>query len=125
MHRPLPPPLRLTGLKLDALVRAAVWQSQRAASLAWTAEHPPHLSDWLCIEQHESSSWRTDTGNGYYGGLQMDRGFQLTYGGQLYEVKGTANNWTPLEQIWTAEYARTHGRGFYPWPNTARACGLI
>jgi hypothetical protein len=43
----------------------------------------------------------------------------------LLRRKGTADHWTPLEQIWVAEHAYRSGRGFYPWPNTARDCGLI
>jgi hypothetical protein len=39
--------------------------------------------------------------------------------------RGWANNWSPLEQMWVAERAYRSGRGFYPWPNTARYCGLI
>jgi len=27
--------------------------------------------------------------------------------------------------MWAAERAHRAGRGFYPWPNTARYCGLI
>lgn len=54
----------------------------------------------------------------------MDVGFQQTYGMDLYRAKGTADNWTPLEQMWVAERAH-RTRGFYPWPNTARNCGLI
>jgi len=54
----------------------------------------------------------------------MDYGFQAAYGGWLLRTKGTADHWTPLEQIWTAEKA-VQSRGFYPWPNTARSCGLI
>ena len=69
--------------------------------------------------------WRTHTGNGYYGGLQMDIGFQREYGPELLRRKGTADNWTAVEQMWVAERAHRSGRGFYPWPNTARYCGLI
>ena len=69
-------------------------------------------------------SWR-DGGGPYYGGLQMDLGFQRTYAPRLLQDKGTADHWTPLEQIWVAERAYRSGRGFYPWPNTARYCGLI
>ena len=39
-------------------------------------------------------------------------------------AEGTANNWTPMEQMWVAERAYSSGRGFGPWPNTARMCGL-
>ena len=42
----------------------------------------------------------------------------------LLRTKGTADHWTPLEQIWTAEKA-AKSRGFWPWPNTARSCGLL
>jgi hypothetical protein len=55
----------------------------------------------------------------------MDIGFQQHYGGMLLRAKGTADNWTPLEQMWVAERAYRSGRGFYAWPNTARNCGLI
>ena len=55
----------------------------------------------------------------------MDLSFQRTYGSNLLATKGPANNWTPLEQMWVAERAHRAGRGFYPWPNTARYCGLI
>lgn len=84
--------------------------------------YPPHYSAWLCIHRYEGS-W-TDSGSPYYGGLQMDYGFQATYGGKLLRSKGTADHWTPLEQMWVAEEAYK-SRGFYPWPNTARMCGLI
>lgn len=86
------------------------------------AEHPPHRAALLCIHRFEGS-W-TDSGAPYWGGLQMNLGFQAHYGGWLLRTKGTANNWTPLEQMWTAEKA-IRSRGFYPWPNTARYCGLI
>lgn len=84
---------------------------------------PPHYNEWLCIHRYEGS-W-TDPNAPFYGGLQMDIGFQQTYGASLLKSKGTADNWTPLEQMWVAEKAYHSGRGFYPWPNTARYCGLI
>lgn len=60
----------------------------------------------------------------------MDLEFQKDYNLKLYHRKGTADNWTALEQMWTAErafsgYKGIKPRGFYPWPNTARWCGLI
>ena len=61
----------------------------------------------------------------YYGGLQMNMEFQRTYGAELLARKGTADRWTPLEQIWVAERAYRSGLGFQPWPNTARMCGLL
>ena len=55
----------------------------------------------------------------------MDIDFQRAYGPELLRRKGTANRWTAVEQMWVAERAYRSGRGFYPWPNTARYCGLI
>ena len=81
--------------------------------------------NWDAMAQCESGgNWSANTGNGYYGGLQMNLGFQQTYAPWLLRTKGTADHWTPLEQVWIAERA-AKSRGFYPWPNTARFCGLI
>jgi hypothetical protein len=100
----------------------AVWRRRHArAQRAFT--RPPHKAAWLCIQRHEAP-WH-DPGAPYYGGLQMDLAFQRLYGAGLLRRKGTANKWTRLEQMWVAERALRAGRGFYPWPNTARACGLI
>jgi len=100
---------------------AGLWR-QRSDRAYVEAQHPPHLRQFLCIHRFEGS-W-TDTGEPYYGGLQMDRSFQESYGDWLYRTKGTADHWTPLEQIWTAEKA-LRSRGYWPWPNTARFCGLL
>ena len=104
-----------------------LWQ-RRAAAAERRAESPPRRAQWLCIHRHERNprqGWATRTGNGYYGGLQMDLSFQRAYGAFLLRTKGTADRWTPYEQMWVAERAYRSGRGFYPWPNTARSCGLL
>ena len=100
----------------------ALWV-QRADEARTRAQHPARLKDWLCIHRYEGA-WNDPNGP-YYGGLQMDVGFQQAYGAALLRRKGTADHWTPLEQIWVAERAYRSGRGFYPWPNTARYCGLL
>ena len=83
----------------------------------------PRESAWLCIHSHEGA-WNADTGNGYFGGLQMDRDFQRTYGPEFMARWGTANNWPVWAQIMAADRAHKV-RGFQPWPNTARFCGLL
>jgi Transglycosylase-like domain len=113
-------------------VRYLAWMQKmwrrRAHRARRRAARPPHRTAWQCIKRHESHprmGWRTQTGNGYYGGLQMSLGFQRRYGSHLLRRKGTADRWTPLEQMWVAERAVRSGQGFYPWPNTAGACGLL
>jgi hypothetical protein len=76
-----------------------------------------------CVHRGEGS-WSANTGNGYFGGLQMDRGFQSTYAPAVYRRLGTADHWSPSTQVAVAIVAHA-SRGFSPWPNTARACGLL
>jgi hypothetical protein len=98
------------------------WRGQ-ARRTSWLVAHPPHKRGWLCIHRFEGS-WG-DSGDPYWGGLQMDRSFMRTYAPAALLRRGWANRWTPLEQMWVAERAHRSGRGYWPWPNTARYCGLI
>jgi len=90
----------------------------------------PHMSGWLCIHRYEGS-W-SDSGDPYWGGLQMDRGFMATYGRDfIARFGGYANVWPVWAQMTAAEraYRAPAGngriRGYTPWPNTARFCGLL
>lgn len=90
---------------------------------------------WACIHSREGS-WQ-DAGLPQMGGLQMDPGFQATYGPEFLALYGDAGHWPVWSQLLAAERA-FHGyppadhahpgagspRGYSPWPNTARACGL-
>ena len=105
-------------LRLRRLARE--WRHREHAAW-WRANHPPNLAGWLCIHHYEGS-WR-DGGSPYWGGLQMDLSFQATYGSWLLRHKGTADHWSPMEQIWVAVRA-SRARGFSPWPNTASYCGM-
>jgi hypothetical protein len=103
-----------------AQANAQQWQ-QRANAARKKAHHPPQLRAWNCIHSHEGA-W-TDPNAPYWGGLQMDMNFQSAYGKWLLNHKGTADHWTPLEQIWAGVRAwRT--RGFEPWSSSAHACGV-
>jgi hypothetical protein len=89
----------------------------------------PAVPAWLssafaCIHRYEGA-WNANTGNGYYGGLQMDIPFQSRYGSDFLRRWGTADQWPVWAQIQAAVRAYQSGRGFGPWPNTARACGLL
>lgn len=141
-HHAIPPHAKLAkvypelvtpGFKWGTLERA--WRRSHPAAerhhrrliieAAYRREADRYRAEFMCIAGHESHwTWDISTGNGYYGGLQMDRSFQGTYGPELYRTKGTADNWTIDEQIAVASRAVPR-RGFTPWPNTGRMCGLI
>ena len=109
---------------------AARWRRERRAASALRRQLAARLDHvvWIvrafeCVHRYEGA-WNSATGNGYYGGLQMDVAFQRAYGRELLSSKGTADRWTPAEQMSVA--IRAHAtRGFWPWPNTARRCGLL
>ena len=109
---------RWTRRELAQTHRRLYRSSSTTAGPAWL------VRAFLCIHRWEGP-WNANTGNGYYGGLQMDWTFMRTYGPELLAAKGTANNWTPAEQLAVAIRAYNRGRGFYPWPTAARRCGLI
>lgn len=119
-----PPGSRPRSLSVQSVLqlRELARRWHRRERRAWRqANHPPNFGGWLCIHRYEGS-W-SDSGAPYWGGLQMDLSFQSTYGGWLLRHKGTADHWSPLEQIWVAVRA-SRARGFSPWPNTARYCGM-
>lgn len=118
--------------KADQWWRALHYLEHRMAR-SYRIIHPapkhPRISKWLvsaftCIHGYEGA-WNANTGNGYYGGLQMDSNFQATYGPDFMAKWGSADKWPPWAQIQAAVRAYNSGRGFYPWPNTAAMCGLI
>ena len=79
------------------------WKAHAAAARR-AAHDPPRLAAWLCIHRHEGP-WNANTGNGYFGGLQMDVPFQRTYGPDRVRAKALAHRWGAIEQIWVAERA--------------------
>lgn len=85
-------------------------------------EHPLEKG-FLCIHSGEGR-W-SDPNPPYYGGLQMDLTFQRHYGSEFLRAFGTADHWPISVQVAVGIRALLAGRGFYPWPNTARVCGLI
>jgi hypothetical protein len=121
------PTVSRTTADFDSLLRYRLWLRDawrtRAGRARHRAHHPPHLAEWRCIHRWEGP-W-TDPNSPYFGGLQMDIAFQRAYGRGLLRRKGTADHWEPYEQMWVAERALKAGRGFHPWPLTARRCGLI
>ncbi|CAM3819492.1 transglycosylase family protein [Smaragdicoccus niigatensis] len=70
--------------------------------------------DWSGVAQCESGgNWSTDTGNGYYGGLQFAQGTWEANGGTAYAP--TAAQATQDQQIAVAENVlATQGQGAWP-----------
>ena len=86
----------------------------------------PGLADnrvWDALAQCESGgNWAINTGNGLYGGLQLDRGAWLSNGGAAYAP--LPSDATRQQQILIAEKVRAD-RGFSPWSSCARKLGLL
>jgi hypothetical protein len=125
---PAPPPPRLgwrrSSLRVQLVRQARVLGRYRAQARRPLRVRLERFDAWVCIHRHEGA-WN-DAGDPYWGGLQMDRGFMLAYGRDMIARHrgGLANTWTPAEQIVVAERAYA-SRGFTPWPNTARSCGVL
>ena len=80
-----------------------------AAAPASAAEH-----DWSGVAQCESGgNWHTNTGNGYYGGLQFSSSTWLAFGGGVYAPR--ADLAAKAQQIAIAEKVLDEqGRGAWP-----------
>jgi hypothetical protein len=124
---PVPPPPRLgwrrDSLRLQLGEQARVLGRYRAQARRPLRVRLERFEAWVCIHRHEAA-WN-DTGDPYWGGLQMDRGFMRAYGRDMIARHrgGLADTWTPAEQIVVAERAY-YRRGFAPWPQTSRSCGV-
>jgi resuscitation-promoting factor RpfA len=70
--------------------------------------------NWSAIAACESGgNWSTDTGNGFYGGLQFTEQTWLGYGGGQYAP--SANLATEAQQIAVAQKVLA-GQGIGAWP---------
>lgn len=105
-----------TTARTSRTTPAAGDSSTRAASGAARSR------TWDALAACEASGdWAIDTGNGLYGGLQMDRRTWSRYGGQAYApLPSTA---TREQQIAVAERVRAD-QGFSPWSSCARTLHL-
>ena len=78
--------------------------------------------NWDAIAQCESGgNWSTNTGNGYYGGLQMLGSTWQNYGGGDFAAR--ADQATRDQQIVVAERIRDDV-GYGAWPACTRRLGL-
>ncbi|MGH3435989.1 MAG: transglycosylase family protein [Sciscionella sp.] len=75
------------------------------------AAAPASATNWDAVAQCESSgNWHTNTGNGYYGGLQFTQSTWKANGGT-----GSAQNASRAEQIKVAENVK-QSQGMGAWP---------
>jgi len=110
-------PAYLTGRGLLGLALAGAVAVGTPIALAGTAEAAP-ASVWDRVAQCESGgNWNTNTGNGYYGGLQFSAGTWRAYGGS-----GSAANASRKEQIAVAERVLA-AQGWGAWPVCSRKVG--
>ncbi len=110
-------PAYLTGRGLLRLAVAGVVAAGIPIALAGSAEAAP-ASVWDRVAQCESGgNWSTNTGNGYYGGLQFSPSTWRAYGGT-----GSAANASREQQIAVAERV-LDAQGWGAWPVCSRKAG--
>jgi LysM repeat protein len=99
------------------VARVAIAGIAVGAPLAIAAT-PASATNWDAIAQCESSgNWNTNTGNGYYGGLQFSQSTWKAYGGT-----GSAANASREQQIAVAERV-LQGQGIGAWPVCGKKAG--
>ncbi|MFI5561387.1 transglycosylase family protein [Amycolatopsis japonica] len=99
------------------IARVAIAGVAVGAPLAIAAT-PASATNWDAIAQCESSgNWSTNTGNGYYGGLQFSQSTWRAYGGT-----GSAHNASREQQIAVAERV-LQGQGIGAWPHCGKKGG--
>jgi resuscitation-promoting factor RpfA len=111
-------------MRLRTLVSTAVITAATAAPVIATAapSDAATVRTWDRLAQCESSGrWHINTGNGYYGGLQISASTWKGYGGHRYAA--LPNRATKAEQIRVAERIK-NGQGWGAWPVCSARIGL-
>jgi hypothetical protein len=130
--RPRPTFKRLPGEILPAWRKHRLewirFRVERARGYSSRCVSYHHESLWQCVHDHEGA-WN-DPNAPYFGGLQMGYWFMETYAPRLYAAKGTADHWTPGEQMQVADRAyhnAGHSLGWLDgqWPGTTSECGGV
>jgi resuscitation-promoting factor RpfA len=112
-----------TGSKLRRRAATVAATAGVAAVAPLLASAPAHADsvNWDAVAQCESgNNWSTNTGNGFYGGLQFTRGTWQAYGGGQYAA--TANQASRSQQIAVAEKVLA-GQGIGAWPVCGKRAG--
>ena len=99
------------------------YQQMRQETEAGMYYVSPRPDMWDRVNDRECrDTWNCNTGNDYYGGLQMDRDFQQTYNPHAFILWGTADKWPRPAQLKAADLAYV-SRGLTPWPSSYKAEG--
>jgi hypothetical protein len=79
------------------------------------------MKTWSRLAKCESGGrWHINSGNGYFGGLQISSGTWRAYGGKKYA--GQAHGATKREQVRVAKRIKK-GQGWGAWPSCSRRIG--
>lgn len=111
-------------MKFLAIVVVALMVACVGATKTSASSNDKWIKSGLICIHHYEGAWNSNTGNGYYGGLQMDYNFQKAYGKYFLRKWGTANHWPIWAQLQAGVNGAKARNGFNPWPNTALACKL-
>ena len=113
-------------MRMRMLVAALVITAAPVAAGVATAapSDAATLSQWDRLAQCESGPrWHINTGNGYYGGLQISRSTWKAYGGPRLTGNYWPNKATRLEQVKVAERIK-NGQGWGAWGACSYRAGL-
>ena len=102
---------------VDELVTVGTKPKPEEPTTETTPTPPPsgNTGAWDRIAECESGgNWATNTGNGYYGGLQFSHQTWVAYGGDAYAEN--AHLASKAEQIAIAEKVRAARGGYGDWP---------
>jgi len=105
-----------TAGSAPAAASASAPQAEPAAPVQATSAAPASSggANWAAIAACESGgNWSTNTGNGFYGGLQFTQQTWLAYGGGQYAA--SANLASPAQQIAVAQRVLA-AQGIGAWP---------
>ena len=117
-HRVPPAP---SGLRRRLTTAAAVAGAAAVTPLVGAAPAHADSVNWDAIAKCESGgNWHTNTGNGYYGGLQFSSGTWAAYGGTKYAAR--ADLASRSQQIAVAERTLA-GQGIGAWPVCGKRAG--
>ena len=110
---------KVTSEPVERVVLSGTKKREQAQPAAPAA---PSGGVWDRIAQCESGgNWSINTGNGYYGGLQFNRGTWLAYGGGAYAP--TADKATRSQQIEIAKKVQA-AQGWGAWPACTAKLGI-